>query len=172
MVDLVAEIDRLSTDYFYKKVELSISSPGGSALALDYYLDALKRFRRRGVQIRTRALTQAGSAAAAILLLGDGLRKAGAQPSFGITSIASSAEQELTAHKAKEYQRVLSQVDRKMTGQIAERAYTGYRYDGETPKPTSPQDRSLNDFSETDWRIMNRLTGNELTTDFEINDEP
>ena len=40
MVDLVAEIDRLSTDYFYKTIELRISSPGGELLALDYYLDA------------------------------------------------------------------------------------------------------------------------------------
>ena len=171
MVDLVAEIDRLSTDYFYKKVELSISSPGGSALALDYYLDALKRFRRRGVQIRTRALTQAGSAAAAILSLGDGLRKAGRTTELRYHFHRIQPEQELTAQKAKEYQRVLSQVDRKMTWQIAERAHAGYRYDGESPNPTSPQDRSLNDFSETDWRIMNRLIGNELTTDFETNDE-
>ena len=157
MVDLVAEIDRLTTDYFYKKVELSISSPGGSVLALDYYLDALKRFRRRGVQIRTRALTQAGSAAAAILSLGDGLRKAGRTTELRYHFHRIQPDQELTAHKAKEYQRVLSQVDRKMTGQIAERAYTGYRSEGETPKPTSPPDRSLNDFSETDWRVMNRL---------------
>ena len=171
MVDLVAEIDRLSTDYFYKKIELSISSPGGSSLALDYYLDALKRFQASGVQIWTRALTQAGSAAAAIVSLGDGPRKAGRTAMLRYHFHRIPAEEDLTAHKAREYERLLSQVDRKMTWQIAERAYAGYRSDEKTQKPPRRPDRSLDDFSDMDWRIMKRLTGPEVFTDIDLSED-
>ncbi len=171
MVDLVAEIDRLSTDYFYKKIELSISSSGGSSLALDYYLDALKRFQTQGLQIWTRALTQAGSAAAAILSLGDGPRKAGRTTMLRYHYHRIPSDPELTAHKAREYERLLSQLDRKMTWQIAERALEGYRSDKEAPQSLSPQDRSLDDFSEMDWRIMGRLTSPESLADFDPNED-
>ena len=35
----------------------------------------------------------------------------------------------------------------------------------------SPPDRSLDDFSEMDWRIMNRLTGSEVLTELDFNEE-
>lgn len=171
MVDLVAEIDRLSTDYFYKKIELSISSPGGSSLAVDYYLDALKRFQASGVEIWTRALTQAGSAAAAIVSLGDGPRKAGRTTILQYHFHRVPSDPELTAHKAREYHRQLSQIDRKMTWRIAERAYAGYRSDGEALKPASPPERCLDDFSGMDWRIMSRLIGPEILTDIDLSED-
>ena len=64
MINLVSEIERLIFGYFYPRVELHISSPGGQLVALDYFLDAITRFRQQGVRIETRALTHAGSAAA------------------------------------------------------------------------------------------------------------
>ena len=171
MVGLVAEIDRLSTDYFYKKIGLSISSPGGSSLALDYYLDALKRFQASGVQISTRALTQANSAAAAMVSLGDGLRKAGRTAMLRYHFHRVPPDEELTAHKAREYQRLLSQIDRKMTWQIAERAFAGYGFEEKTRRPASRPDRSLDDFGEADWRVMHRLAGAEIGTRFDLDEE-
>ena len=76
MVGLVDEIDRLSTQYCYRTIELRVSSPGGTGHALDYYLVALQRFREQDVVIHTRALTQACSAGAAIVSLADGTLRA------------------------------------------------------------------------------------------------
>ena len=64
MINLISEIERLIFGYFYPRIELRISSPGGDLVALDYYLDAVTRFRQHGVRIETRTLTDAGSAAA------------------------------------------------------------------------------------------------------------
>ena len=77
MIGLVSKIDRLSSEYFYKTIELRISSPGGTLHALDYYLEAVRRFGQRDLTIHTRALSQTGSAAAAMLSMGNGTREAG-----------------------------------------------------------------------------------------------
>ena len=171
MVDLVTEIDRLSTDYFYKTIELRITSPGGELLALDYYLDALRRLRRRGVRIRTRALTQAGSAAASILSLGDGPRTAGRTALLRYHFHRVPAEGDLTAYTATAVQQLLSHTDRKMLGQIAERAFLGYGRNASSPRDTNRPQRGLDYFAETDWRIMNRLTGDRFAVDFQTSDE-
>ena len=63
--------DTLVDCYFYTDVELRISSSGGLLAALDYCLDALRRWRARGVQIRTHVVDCAESAAALLLSLGD-----------------------------------------------------------------------------------------------------
>ena len=171
MVDLVAEIDRLSTDYFYKTIELRITSPGGEVLALDYYLDAIRRFRRRGVQIRTRALTQAGSAASSILSLGDGPRTAGRTAVLRYHFHRVPAEGHLTAYTATAVQQLLSHTDRKLIRQIAERAFLGYRRNARPPEDYSHPQRGLEYFAETDWRIMNRLTGDQFAVDLQPSDE-
>ena len=126
MVGLVDEIDQLTSEYFYKSIELRISSPGGLGLALDYYLEAIQKFRRRGIEIRTRALTQACSAGAWLLSLGDGPREAGSSSILLYHFAHIPQEHNLTARKAEEMQRFLSQADRKMTRRIAARAFEGY----------------------------------------------
>lgn len=171
MVDLVTEIDRLSTDYFYKTIELRIASPGGELLALDYYLDAMRRFRQRGVQIRTRALTQAGSAAASILSLGDGPRTAGRTAALRYHFHRVSAEGDMTARTATALHLLLGQTDRKMVGQIAERAFRGYGRDANSPEDSGRPQRGLDCFAETDWQTMNRLTGRRFDVDFHMSDK-
>ena len=70
-VDLVDTVDMLVRAYFYPVVELVIASPGGTALALEHYLDAQRRWRTAGVRVRTRVVGRAESAGALMLSLGD-----------------------------------------------------------------------------------------------------
>ena len=171
MVDLVAEIDRLSTDYFYKTTELRITSPGGELIALDYYLDALRRFRKRGVQISTRALTQAGSAAASIVSLGDGPRTAGRTALLRYHFHRVSAEGDMTARTATALHLLLGQTDRKMVAQIAERAFLGYGRSTSSPEDSGRPQRGLDCFAESDWQVMNKLTGGRFDVEFQTSDK-
>lgn len=166
MINLVSEIERLIFGYFYPRIELRISSPGGVLTALDYYLDAITRFRQYGVRIETRALTQAYSAAAAILSLGDAPRTAAGSTALRYHFHRVQSTQDLTAQKARELLRVLTYMDRKLTLRIAARAFQGYGPHGTARVEARPSDSGLDAFSEADWLIMNRLTGNRIAKDF------
>ena len=159
MVDLVAEIDRLSTDYFYKTIELRISSLGGKLVALDYYLQAIQRFQRQGIRIHTSALTHACSAAAAILSLGEGPRTAERSTVLLYHFHRVPTDQDLTAQRAREVHRALSLMDREMTWRIAERAFQGYGPQATSEECSRTRSRAPESFSETDWRVMSQLAG-------------
>ena len=165
MIDLVSEIERLIIGYFYPQIELRISSPGGQLVALDYFLDAVTRFRQSGVHIQTRALTQAGSAAAAILSLGDAPRTAAGSTLLRYHFHRVQSPDEVTADIAAELQRVLSYMDRRMTARIAERAFLGYGRKGTVRNGARPPQSGPDAFSEADWLIMDRLTGNRFVRD-------
>ena len=159
MIHLVSEIERLIFGYFYPRVELHISSPGGQLVALDYFLDAITRFRQQGVRIETRALTHAYSAAAAILSLGDEPRTAAGSTLLRYHFHRVTESQNLTARKARELQRVLTYMDRKLTLRLAERAYQGYGRGGAVREGVRPLESGLDAFSGADWVIMGGLTG-------------
>ena len=91
----------------------------------------IERLRTRGDVPKSMHLID--SAAAAILSLGYGPRKAGRTTVLRHHFHRMPSEQELAAQKAREYPRPLSQIDRKMTWQIAERAHLELRSDEETP---------------------------------------
>ena len=77
IIVLCDEINLALDYYYYPQLILQIDSPGGSATALDYYIQQLSQWRRRQVRIATEALTAAYSAAAIMLSLGDiGQRRA------------------------------------------------------------------------------------------------
>ena len=159
MINLVSEIERLIFGYFYPRIELHISSPGGQLVALDYFLDAITRFRQQGVRIETRALTHAYSAAAAILSLGDEPRTAAGSTLLRYHFHRVTESQNLTARKARELQRVLSYMDRKLTLRLAERAYQGYGRGDKVREGTRLLESDLEAFSGADWVIMGGLTG-------------
>lgn len=71
IIDLVSTVDLLRSDYFYRRIELRIASPGGDVVALDYFIDALSNWKRQALTVITRALTTCSSAAAIMLSLGD-----------------------------------------------------------------------------------------------------
>ena len=71
VVHLVKEIRELQREYFYRTVELEIDSEGGEVASLYYFVSELEQWKRDGLRLTTRALTQCASAAAAMLSLGD-----------------------------------------------------------------------------------------------------
>ena len=63
---LVNAVETVVDDYFYTEVELLVVSPGGDTRAFAYYLTAFEHWRRQGVRFRTRVISSAASAGAAI----------------------------------------------------------------------------------------------------------
>ena len=70
-IDLVNAVDALVDVYFYRRVEIQISSPGGLVQSIDHLALAVERWRAEGVQICTRVSTSAYSAAAVLFSIGD-----------------------------------------------------------------------------------------------------
>ena len=70
-IDLVNAVDALFDVYFYRRVEILISSPGGLVQSDDHLALAVERWRAEGVQICTRVTTSADSAAAVLFSIGD-----------------------------------------------------------------------------------------------------
>ena len=70
-IDLVNAVDALVDVYFYRRVEIQISSPGGLVQSIDHLALAVERWRAEGVQICTRVTTSAYSAAAVLFSIGD-----------------------------------------------------------------------------------------------------
>ena len=70
-IDLVNAVDALVDVYFYRRVEILISSLGGLVQSIDHLALAVERWRAEGVQICTRVTTSAYSAAAVLFSIGD-----------------------------------------------------------------------------------------------------
>lgn len=71
VLELVNLIDALVDNYFYIRIELVISSPGGSTQAANPFLSAIARWRARGVLLCTRVYSNASSLGAIFFSLGD-----------------------------------------------------------------------------------------------------
>ena len=70
-MEFVDTVDALVDNYFYERVEVLVSSPGGLTAALDHVVRALERWRAQGVVVDTRVVDEAASAAALLVALGD-----------------------------------------------------------------------------------------------------
>ena len=171
MIGLVHQIDRLSAEYFYKTIELRISSPGGTMHALDYYLEAVQRFGQGDLTIHTRALSQTGSAAAAMLSMGNGSREAGSSSLLLYHFARAAPEGLVTARAAGAIERALSHTDRLMTWRIAARAFCGYGPARRTEEFEAHHERGPDDFSLADWRILRPLAGEEFRTGAALDEE-
>lgn len=68
---LCDEIDFAINYYCYNCIQIDIDSPGGDARALKHYIYTIGIWRRKGVSIHTRALTNCCSAGAYMLSFGD-----------------------------------------------------------------------------------------------------
>jgi hypothetical protein len=68
---LCDEIDFAINYYNYNCIQIDIDSPGGEAKSLKHYIHNLRSWRRKGVSIQTRALTNCCSAGAYMLSFGD-----------------------------------------------------------------------------------------------------
>ena len=142
-LDLVGTIDLVVDAYFYSRVELIVSSPGGVCPALDYVVDALALRRAQGVHFRTRIISQASSAAAVLACLGDErVAEAGARLLFH-RSRAINVEQ-ITAHQMSELRTMLTHTDERWLALLAARAIDG-----------APRARS--DFERSDRKVLELL---------------
>jgi len=127
ILTLCEEIDTAVDYYDYKKIQIKIESPGGAIDALQFYVDKLKQWRRKGIRFETMALMQSCSAAALMLSLGDLGRRCVA-PSANLlyhNARIFDTSQPLTSDHLGELERRLSQIDDKILLELLRHLYSG-----------------------------------------------
>ena len=133
VLELVNLIDALVDNYFYDRIDLVISSPGGLVQAANPYLSALARWRARGVVLCTRVYTHAASLAAVLFSLGDHrVADPNARLLFHCARI-TEAEQ-ITAVDTVRMFGVLRQLDKRLVKLLVDRALRA----GSFPLPAFP----------------------------------
>lgn len=132
IIKLCDEIDIL-IDYFqYKEIEIHINSPGGSIDSLLFYTNKLAEWRRNNVVIKTVVLTEASSAAAMILSLGDiSNRKAYSTSKllYHKGRYHTSSGNVLTSNDLSRMNSSLINVDEKLLNLVTDHIYTNYLKD-------------------------------------------
>ena len=117
-IALVEGCDRAVFDYAYRALTIEIASPGGLANAIEFVLEAMGRWRECGTKINTRALTQAGSAAALLLSAGD-RRSAGPNAIMLFHRCAGGRDDNETPHELEEIdQRALKRLAQRAQGRL------------------------------------------------------
>ena len=152
VIELVAHIRRLRDECFHDRVELEIASNGGSVVALGYLLDALDGFRAGGLEVVTRALTSAASAAADLVALGD-RREASGSAVLRFHSARTFGVNEVTARTAGTLQGMLDAADDRLMRRLVER---GLRAGSPAPPPVGEAAGAMHD---ADWRVAAALAG-------------
>lgn len=126
---LCDEVDLAVEYYQYPAVELQLASPGGDVTALDHYLARLKQWRSPPVvRIETLGLTEAASAAAIILSLGDiGARSAYTSTRLLYHDPRAMIPENTVATRASlgQLSAALADADRRMLDLIVEHIWTG-----------------------------------------------
>ena len=122
VIDLVDTINRLRTDFFYRRVDLRIASPGGEVLALDYFIESLDHWKQQDLTVTTRALTSCSSAAAIMLSLGDH-REASASSVllYHDSRIVMGQHGPITSEDAEAISEKLKEVDDRMRAKLVDR---------------------------------------------------
>ena len=157
ILELVDTIQYLCENNFYREVELEIASPGGSIHALDYFVEALAGFRERGWSIATRALTAASSAAAVLVSLGDHRVASRSSRLLYHPGRFRLPETDVNASRAATMLEALDGADRRLVQWLAQRGRNG---------PVAAEGAvapSIEDFRESDWPIVARLTRTAVT---------
>ena len=157
VVDLVENIADLSDTLHWPEVELKIASPGGSAHALNYFIDAMASFEALATRITTRALTHAASAAAILVSLGDRRLASRASVLQYHTGRIRLERAEVTADAAAGMKDALDGVDERLMNLLVQRARR--RPPNLKSAPLKPGRAALGDFRDSDWPIVARLTG-------------
>ena len=157
ILELVDTIQYLCEKNFYREVELEIASPGGTIHALDYFVEALAGFRERGWSIATRALTAASSAAAVLVSLGDHRVASRSSRLLYHPGRFRLPETDVNASRAATMLEALDGADRRLVEWLAQRGRNG---------PVAAEGAvapSIEDFRESDWPIVARLTRTAVT---------
>ena len=151
MLKLTNLLQSLHQDLFYKRIELEISSPGGSTVALDHCIEIMERLRQQGVIFTTRALMSTSSAAALLVSLGD-VRQTTRTTTFLYHKTRVTHADAVTARKATEILERTHQLDERYLNLLVQRAKNREREYG--------QDLPVTDFDDTDWPVIHHLLVN------------
>jgi len=114
---LVHQFDRLFGYYQYRRLVLSIESPGGAIDGMEYVLRAMDRWAKKGRSVAVASTFQCASAAAFILAMGEwGRRRVdrGTFLLFHSARIDGSSMAGLTAASSRSLLQALNGVDQKM----------------------------------------------------------
>ena len=157
VVDLVEHIADVSFLFHFGEVELKIASPGGSAHALDYFIDAMTNFHALCTRITTRTLTHAASAAAILVSLGDRRLASRASLLQYHTGRIRVERAEVTADGAAGMKDALDGIDERLVELLVRRA----RRQAPALKPVTlkPGRAAIKDFRDGDWATIARLVG-------------
>ena len=122
-VNELADILEILVDcYFYRRIDVVISSSGGLIAALDYYLTQVERYRARGVHFRTRVICWAASAGALMLSLADDrVAERGARLLYHCARVLSPGP--VTAGGSAAMHAELSHLDDVMIDRLVDRAF-------------------------------------------------
>ena len=152
-LELIDEIRRLTNEQFFTEILLDIASPGGMDSALAHCVRALGEFRGSGLRIVTRVRSQAASAAAILLSLGDRrIAAPGARLQYHEGRVVGIDE--VTGATATRIARGLANADAGIAALLAERA----RRDCGTGDGGNGRVR-VRDFAGNDWDVVRRLVG-------------
>ena len=142
--DLVDLVDTLVERHFHTCIELVIASPGGLVAALDHYVECAGRWRARGVRLRTRVVSEAFSAGAVMVSLGDErVAGRGARLLYHPARVHDAGP--VTARASTEMHDALSRIDEAMVGRLVERALAGGRAAARVPYAAERSDRRVLD---------------------------
>ena len=143
---LVSSIEEVLDHYFYTEVELVVVSPGGSIRAFEYYLNAFRDWRNKGIRFRTRVISNASSAAAVIVSLGDErVAEPGAKLMYHHARVSNATD--ITASATAGLHAALRAVDERLVGYLADRVLAD---PVDTPKVPFEAERS-------DREVLERL---------------
>lgn len=148
MLKLTNSLQRLHQDLFYKKIELEISSPGGSVVALDHCIEIMERLRKQDVNFTTRALMSTSSAAAFLVSLGDD-RQTTRSTRFLYHKARLEHVDAITARKATEIVESTHQLDERYLNLLVQRA--------KDPEREYAQDLPVTEFDDADWPVIDHL---------------
>ena len=147
-IDLVASVDTAIRVYFYRTVEILVTSPGGDAHALAFLISALARWRDQGVRVRTRVSALARSAAAILVALGE---ERVADPGSSLQfhhPHARISDEELTARQGSKLVCDLQRIDDDLLRHLVDRALAD---------PTSRISRGRHGAESSDLHVLQQL---------------
>ena len=116
-LELVDTLHTVVDTFFYRAVELVITSPGGDTDALWHVLNALRERQSQGVLIHTRVVSYAASAAAVLACSGT-LRSAAPHAKLLFHAVRVHGGEALTAESARTVLAQASDLDRSILDQL------------------------------------------------------
>ena len=135
--EFVDAVDAHIEHYHYRRIEVVVASPGGLVAALEHIVRALSRWRSRGVEVRTRVVASAESAAAVLVSLGDERVAApGAKLLYHLARVPEAGA--VTARASAELHGELTRADARIVGHLVERALAAR---GPVAHRAEPRDR-------------------------------